>query len=176
VKKAIIIHGWEGSPDVHWFQDEKAALEAIGYSVVVPQMPNPAKPKLSEWLTELNKLEIDQGTIIIGHSLGVPIIFRYLEQPEKHVDKVFSVAGFARHLELNYPNSEYPNSFVQNSFDWKKIKASVNRFYIINQDNDGLVPLEEGIYISSSLDTELIVAQGNNHFDTMDLDLINRYL
>lgn len=48
MKKAYIIHGWEGRPDSNWFPWLKTELESQGFAVEVPQMPNAAHPKMEE--------------------------------------------------------------------------------------------------------------------------------
>ncbi|MFH1866595.1 MAG: hypothetical protein ABIJ81_00730 [Patescibacteria group bacterium] len=54
MKRAIIIHDWEGYPEECWFPWLKKELEANGFKVDVPAMPNSAKPKMSEWMPYLS--------------------------------------------------------------------------------------------------------------------------
>jgi len=97
MKKVIIIHGWEGSPQSNWFPWLKKELEAKGFVVEVPIMPDTMNPTLENWLAHLKKVagEPNENTYFVGHSLGVITILRYLESLEdKKVGGVVLVAGF----------------------------------------------------------------------------------
>ncbi len=174
MKKVIFIHGWESGPSEHWYQDEKTVLETRGYEVYIPEMPGGSFVKEGEWVETLVKLEPDSETILIGHSLGAPTILRYLELADVKVDKVFLIAGFASSLHLDYPNAEYPDAFVNHSFDWEKIRQGAGEFIVLNQDHDPWVPFEKGEELAENLHGKLVKVAGDNHFDKMDLDLINR--
>ena len=171
MKKVIIIHGWGSGPNEHWYQDEKKLLEGEGYEVCVPLMPDTDLPILEKWLEALEGLKPDEDTVLIGHSLGVPTILRYLENGKNKVCKAILIAGFAESLGLNETNN-----FVEKPFDWEMIKKGAKEFVAINQIDDPWVPLEVGKRLASNLDVEIVEVQGDNHFDTMDLDLINSNL
>ena len=70
----FIFHGTEGYPEENWFPWLKEKLEATGHKVFVPQFPSPpiVPAKISEWFDVLKDYEqyINEGAILIGHSLG----------------------------------------------------------------------------------------------------------
>jgi predicted alpha/beta hydrolase family esterase len=176
MKKALIIHGWESNPDDHWYQEGKAILDKVGFEVYIPHMPGHSFPIEAEWVKVVSDFEPDGESVLVGHSLGAPTILRYLENAHNKVGKVVLIAGFASSLHLNYPNAEYPDAFVNHEFDWDKIKSNVGEIIILNQDNDPWVPLEKGKEIADKTGSKLVVVPGNDHFDKMDLDLINKEL
>ncbi len=101
VKKVIIIHGWEGSPQADWFPWLKKELKAKGFVVEVPAMPDTMHPTLESWLVHLKKVtgEPNENTYFVGHSLGVITILRYLESLEdKKVGGIVLVAGFSEQI------------------------------------------------------------------------------
>lgn len=53
--KAIIVHCWDGYPEYCWYPQTKKELEALGFEVVVPAMPETGAPKLSLWLPKLQE-------------------------------------------------------------------------------------------------------------------------
>ena len=81
MKKAIIIHCWEGVPDYCWYPWLKKELEAKGFEVVVPAMPETELPKQALWVPKMQELigEPDEDLILVGHSIGCISILRYLE-------------------------------------------------------------------------------------------------
>ena len=80
MKRAIIVHGWDGFPEEAWFPWLKRELEARGFTVDVPQMPEAATPKIDLWVPALAQAvgAPDVELVLIGHSIGVQTILRYL--------------------------------------------------------------------------------------------------
>lgn len=161
--RVLIIHGWGGHPGEGWFPWLKRELEARGFAVTVPQMPDPDMPKLPEWLTTLQAAvgTPDTDTFFVGHSLGCYTIAKYLEGlPEgTRVGGAVFVAGFSG--RLNIPELE---NFYRTPLDWEVIKRRAQRFVAIHSDNDPYVPLERGEEIRDNLGAELIVLPGMKHF------------
>src|SRR3989344_4498015 len=56
MKRAIIVHCWEGYPKYCWYPQTKKELEKKGFQVEVPEMPETANPKLSGWLPKLKEI------------------------------------------------------------------------------------------------------------------------
>lgn len=175
-KRAIIIHGWESAPDQHWYIQEKVALEEMGYEVEIPAMPGGSFPIEEEWVAVIANLKPDNNTVLVGHSLGVPAILRFLEKANVVIDRAFLIAGFASPLDLDYPNADYPTRFVDHDFSWELIKQKSSDFLVYNQLDDPWVPISKGKELASHLNVELIEVPGDNHFDTMDLSLLNEEL
>ena len=86
MKKAIIIHGWEETPEGQWLPWVGKQFQGKGWDVEIPEMPNSKTPKLNEWLDKLISLAPDENTVLIGHSLANSLILKYLEKPESKVD------------------------------------------------------------------------------------------
>lgn len=176
MKKALIIHGWEGNPKDHWFQEEKKILESIGYKVSVPDMPNTFHPEKDKWVKVVQDFDPDENSVVIGHSLGVPTILRYLEATSKKVDKVILLAGFADDLGKyvkDHSLFEPINNFIDAPFDWRAIKKNVNKIVIIHQRDDEVVPRDCGMNLAEKTGAKLILVEGTDHFDQINLNLIN---
>src|SRR3989344_3710325 len=88
--KIFIIHGFEGSPNGGWRPWLMAKLEKKGIYACALSMPSPEKPICKEWIAEIAR-HVERNpstssgqakkdkTYLVGHSLGVPAILRYLE-------------------------------------------------------------------------------------------------
>lgn len=163
MKNAVIVHGWGANSESNWFPWLAKELEKQAYKATVPNFPNTQNPVLTEWLEYFRKeVLIDQNTILIGHSLGVSFILRFLEQlgGEKTVKSAFFVSGFERPLDI----AEIDN-FVDKPFDWQKIRRSSKQFFVINSDNDPYIPLTIAEGLAKSLETELIVEVHGGHLN-----------
>ena len=127
----FIIHGAYGNPEENWFPWLKKELENLNIKVFVPSFPTPENQTLENWLKvfEDYKEYVDENTIFIAHSLGVPFVLRLLETLElkNPVKACFFVAGFSSFLGKHF--DELNRSFIEKSFDWKKIRKNCKSFF-----------------------------------------------
>lgn len=54
------------------------------FQVIAPQMPAPEDPKYTQWKKLLNEeiAGLDDGTILVGHSLGGSVLLKFLSEVE----------------------------------------------------------------------------------------------
>ena len=173
---AIIIHGWGADSSSNWFPWLKKELEKKDLKVDVPDFPNTQNPQLSEWFDYFEEnvfIKNPADTVLIGHSLGVPFILRYLEKfgvaPSRAarstsaatpVKTSYFIAGF--HKPLGYSATE---SFVNKPFDWDKIKSACKKFTVINSDNDPYIPRTVGQELAFNLGVDEIVEHNAGHLN-----------
>ncbi len=164
MNRAIIIHGWEGTPEGHWKPWLKNEIEKKGWKTEIPQMPETMHPKFDQWLSHLTNIigKPDKNLFLIGHSLGGTIILRYLETIDKKIGGAVLVAA-----AIESPQPEV-QSFFKTSFDWPKIKANCQKFVAINSDNDYFIPIEQGKTLEKNLDAELIIMKNMGHFSSKE--------
>lgn len=99
-KQVLVVHSGgsqglhEGSYDlVAWLR------MALGppYEVLYPKMPNPDQPVYEQWKQKLmdELAPLDNGVILVGHSLGGSVILKYLseEKISKKIDGVFMIGS-----------------------------------------------------------------------------------
>ena len=162
--KAILIHGWEGNPDVNWLPWLKHELEKRSFEVTVPALPDPNYPKSDEWLQTMTEQVglPSPDTVLVGHSLGAIAILHFLESLPENVSirGVILVSGFAE--SLGYPET---NNFFDTPVDFSKITPHLERAIVINSDNDPYVPLELGHSLAKSLGAEFILMPGAGHIN-----------
>src|SRR3989338_3594071 len=167
-KRVFVIHGWGGSPGGGWEPWLKEELEARGFQVIMPQMPNPEFPKMDEWVGTLASLvgKPDEDTYLVGHSLGVVCALRYLETLKKgeRIGGAVLVAGLAMDTDI----LEIKNFFPQKSYKWAEIKPHCGKFITINSDNDYYIPLSHGEEFKKELGAEMIVMHEHGHFSSGD--------
>lgn len=164
MKRVIIVHCWSGTPDYCWYPWVKNELEAKGFEVIVPQMPETDKPKLALWLPKLTETvgEPNEETYLIGHSIGTVTIMRYLEQLPKgqKVGGAVLVAGFNDDLGF-----EELANFFQTSLDLAKIREkSMKGFVNIHSDDDQYVPAVHSKNLQDGLGGEAIMLHNKGHF------------
>lgn len=163
----FIIHGAYGYPEENWFPWLKDELEKLGCNVVVPKFPTPENQTLDNWIDVLERYRnrINQKTIMIGHSLGVPFILRILEQWDTKVQATFLIAGLVR--LINDPKFDRINeTFLDSAFNYDIILRKCRKFHVIHSEDDPIVPFKQGEVIAQNLKTELITMKNAGHFNT----------
>lgn len=103
MRHAIILHG---KPDIteqfdaslpspsnnHWIPWLQKQLLMKGIQAQTPEVPEAHKPMYGLWQRELERYEIDENTILVGHSCGAGFLVRWLSENDVKVDKVLLVA------------------------------------------------------------------------------------
>jgi hypothetical protein len=167
MKNAFIFHGTEGHPQENWFPWLKQELEKEGYEVIVPQFPSPSivPAEIDKWFEVLKDYEhqINEDTIIIGHSLGGVFTLRVLEKLKHKIKAAFFVGTpIGVGSILNYDRD---NSFSGFSFDWNTIINKAEHFVVFQSDDDPYVSLENGEELSKNLNTNLSFVSNAGHFN-----------
>ena len=164
MKKVFIIHGFDGSPNGGWRPWLMGELEKTDVYACALAMPDPANPICDEWVDEVarhvNRDKNDE-MYLVGHSLGVPTILRYLEQLKTiTIQGAVLVSGSS---EKN--NNRKMDSFLERSFDFPIIKSKAKQFCIIHGDNDPNVPLSNAEFLADKLEGDLIVVPNGGHLN-----------
>lgn len=168
MKKVFIVHGFNGTPNGAWKSWLMNELAKQGIYACSLPMPTPDKPIKKEWVKTINEtIGIPSEEIfLVGHSLGVPAILRYLENLSKD-SKIGGAVLVSGPLNLiNRDGYENVNKFLENGFDFIKIKNSCKNFTVIHGVIDKWVPLSDAEYISNYLSCNLIPISGGGHLSS----------
>ena len=94
MKNAIILHGICGNPEQYWLPSIRRFLEAKGYEVWAPQLPDPDNPDLKKQVPFIMKGgDFNEETIMIGHSAACALILSVLENIDVQINKVLGQIG-----------------------------------------------------------------------------------
>ena len=167
MKNAFIFHGTEGYPEENWFPWLKEKLEMKGYKVFVPHFPSPPiiPAKISEWYDVLKNYEnnINDETIIIGHSLGGVFALKVLEKLKYRFKAVIFVGTpIGVRPILNYDRDSSFSGFL---FDWNSIKNKSKYFLVFQSDDDPYVSLGNGEMLAKNLGVSLNFVPNAGHFN-----------
>ena len=170
-KRVYIIHGWEGYPEEGWFPWLKLELEAKGFEVHVPQMPDADNPRIQNWVPAITEIvsKPDINTYFVGHSMGCQVIARYIESlPEGiKVGGAVFVAGFFKRLiglEDDPAVQETDKHWLEAPIDLVKVKKHLKNSVAVFSDNDPFVPLDNSYDFKDKLDSRIIVQHEMGHF------------
>ena len=160
----IIIHGSFGSKDGNWFPWLKKELEDRKYKIDVPQMPvGVGIQNYDNWEKELNKLLINENTIIIAHSIAPVFVCKYLIKNGIKVKKLIFVCGFNNYLGID-PDFDAVNEpmFLNNLVDIKKYCNDIICFY---SDNDPYVKFDIEKAFADLISNEQYIIKNGGHIN-----------
>lgn len=165
MKNALVLHGTSNNSQGNWFPWLKKELENKGWKVWIPDLPQADKPNIklyNKFILANKDWEFDKDSVIIGHSSGAVAILGLLQHlPEDNViDTAILVGSFKDNL-----GEAVFNGLFEEPFNFKEVKKHSKRFIFIHSDNDPYCPLEHAKYLSEKLEGELIVLNGQGHFN-----------
>lgn len=160
-----MIHGFRGEPNGSWrpwLMGELAKHDI--YACALP-MPTPENPVKSEWIQTITEAVVSpsEEIFLVGHSLGVPAILRYLESldNDSKIGGVLLISGPL--FEIKKDGYEQVNSFINTTFDFSHIKNVCNNFIVIHGDNDKNVPFSDAEQLVKELSCNLISILNGGH-------------
>lgn len=170
-KRVVIVHGWDGHPQEGWFPWLKSELEAKGFEVLVPQLPDPESPRIYNWIPKLEETvgKIDEKTFFVGHSMGCQAIVRLLEkQPvETKAGGAVFVAGFFKHLtglEDDVDVQKTDKHWLNAPLNLDQVFSHLPKSVAIFSDNDPWVPLDNQDDFKKKLHSEIVIEHNAGHF------------
>jgi predicted alpha/beta hydrolase family esterase len=166
--KVFIIHGFEGHPNGGWRPWLMQELEKHEIYCAPLVMKDPFNPKSKEWVEEIDynvkKFPKDK-IVLVGHSLGVPAILKYLEQTDsKNILGTVLISG-PYDLRREGRTWEVLGSFFPEKWDFKKILEMCKKHIVIHGDDDPVVSYSHAEFLADNLSGELINVKGGKHLN-----------
>lgn len=158
----------------------KEELRQRGHEVFLPAMPHPDYPVIAEWIGFIAKLvgEPDEGTALVGHSIGCQGVLRYLETlgvAGKAVAKTVLVAGS---FPLGMSAAEAKKAagadaalepWFRTGVDPVRVKKAAGKCTVILSDDDPYLDIPKvKAAFRAALDPKIIIEPGQGHFNEDD--------
>ena len=183
MKRAIIIHGWGGSPEELLHKLLKEKFSKNGFNVIVPQMPNTNNPKIEEWIPYLNKIvgKPNENDYFIGHSIGCQAIMRYLESlnEKNKIGKCIFIAGWFKLANMESKEEEkIAEPWIKNKINLTKIKNMIKEIIVYLSSNEYYGFIEENFKIfHDKLGAKVIIEKNMGHFtDEEGVEKISKFV
>ncbi len=167
MKKVFMIHGFRGEPNGGWrpWLMRELAKNDI-YACALP-MPTPDIPIKEEWVKTISLSigEPNAEIFLVGHSLGVSAILRYLEKLKigEKIGGAVLVSGPLHKIQKN--GYESVNNFLEAPFNFEQIKNICENFTVIHGNDDPNVPFTEAEELSGILSCDLISVPDGKHLN-----------
>jgi uncharacterized protein len=143
----------------HWIPWIKNALEGKGIKTDAPLMPKNWAPSYGEWKEVFEKLDVNENTVLVGHSVGAGFLVRWLGESEKKVKKLILISPAILHSGY----FGWLKSIINFKIN-KGIPTFVGRIIIFSSDND-MEGIKEAVEIySKELNVKPIELKNKGHF------------
>lgn len=165
MKRAVILHGTDVGPDDNWFPWLKQKLEAVGYEVWVPLLPNNHVPGWQRYNDFLLSSEWDfTDNLVVGHSSGAVALLNLLMDERCPTIKFgVAVSAWDHGVPPGMSDEQFVDLFRSEGFDFELIKSKAEKLAFMHGDDDPYCPLEQAKYLAKSLDAPLTVVPNGHH-------------
>ncbi|AHB42715.1 hypothetical protein RAAC3_TM7C00001G0877 [Candidatus Saccharibacteria bacterium RAAC3_TM7_1] len=174
MKNAIILHGrpdedeyysdkFLSASNQHWFPWLAQQLMIRDIFAVTPEVQYCFRPRYDEWVREIERYDINEETLVVGHSCGGGFWVRYLsEHPELKVAKAILVAPWIN-------PDDNPASDTADFFKFTIDKAIAERCLggmtvIVSDDDEASVLKSVDMIKSAAPEIKLNNFIGKGHF------------
>ncbi len=183
MRRAVILHGTDGSPEGIWIPWLKSKFEVAGYEVWAPQLPDCHTPDRKTYGNFLLDGQHDfTDNIVVGHSSGAVEVLNLLmdkrmpriwlgvmvgawadlEIPEEYQERV-AAAGMLR--------EQFMHLFPSAGFDFGQIKSKADRLAFLHGEDDPYCPLEQAEHLAKKLDAPITVVPNGHHLGSRFTEL-----
>ncbi|MAS86550.1 MAG: hypothetical protein CMH30_01025 [Micavibrio sp.] len=164
VKKAVIFHGTQGSPDGNWFPWLASELLDENYDVYVPALPTPKNQNLEEWSKIVKRLPIDKDTVLIGHSCGANLLVHLLGSLNTPVKRSIIVSPFTDKIGIPDYDTLNESFFLDEKTTQMAIK-NAGLIELLYGDNDPYVPSDQPKELAKWLGVKPIIIKNGGHLN-----------
>jgi predicted alpha/beta hydrolase family esterase len=171
----IIIHGCPSNKekamdletrtyDKHWIPWTKKQLTSKKIKTQTPLMPEPWQPDYNKFKKEFEKYEVNENTILIGHSCGCAFLVRWLGESKQKINKLILVAPW----KIPDKKDEFRKEFYGYKID-PTIKNRINEIIMFtanDEEEDGKKSLE---IFHKAIGGKIIELKGKGHYVLEDM-------
>lgn len=164
----ILIHGKDTNPLEKWYPWLINKLKSRGIKCFAPELPKSNNPILNEWLNEIDKLNPNENSILIGHSRGGVAILRWLQkQPQNiKVKRVILVAANNPSVSEKNKKTNTNGFYEEGPYNFDKIKNHCDEFVVLHSKDDIWVPFASGEKNAKGLNAKFLIFEDRGHFGT----------
>lgn len=143
LKNDLDVDLYAGSKKERWHYNYYSFLDSNNFDVIKPDMPSKNNAKYIEWKIWFEKIIpfLNDGVVLIGHSLGGIFLAKYLSENKlsvsiKQLHLISAVFDYEDEIEqlADFKITEFPKNFYANTID---------QIHIYHSTDDEVVPISE---------------------------------
>lgn len=177
MKRAVILHGTDGTPGSNWFPWLKQKLVGQGIEVWIPELPNSHTPNRNIYNEFLFGSDWDlTDNIVIGHSSGAVSVLNLLMDercPRIRLgvmvgawatnDAELSEVQVRAYAQAGLTKEQFKDTFPPEGFNFELIKSKADRLAFVHGDDDPYCPLDQAKWLADQLDAEITIVPNGHH-------------
>lgn len=167
MKRAVILHGTDATPNDNWFMWLKMQLEANEYHVWVPLLPDNQAPNRQTYNDFLFSSDWDfTNNLVVGHSSGaVSILNMLMDKRCPHIAHGVMVSAWAHGMPDNMKDvGQFANLFPPENFAYEVIKNRADKLTFLHAEDDPYCPIQQARDLAAYLGAEFIGLPTGGHF------------
>lgn len=157
--KVYIVHGYGATAESNWFPWLEAELTQRGIACERLNMPDTQAPNAGKWLDYLiANVEIDDQTVVVGHSLGCIALMNFLAKTYARPAGAVFVSGFYQPVEGLAELEGFSNLYA--------ILPPLTDFprYVLAANDDNIVPQHYSDKLAQHLNATYLRLPHGGHF------------
>jgi len=170
MKNCIIVHGCPSDKekamdpetrtyDKHWMPWTKNELNKLGINTITPLMPDPWEPVYEKFKYEFEKYEVNEESILIGHSCGCTFLVRWLGETKQKIHKLILVAPW----KIAEGSLKFEMDYYQFPID-QTIKVRVDQITIFTSNDEAEDGKLGAVMFHDALGGEIISLPNHGHY------------
>lgn len=165
MKNVLLIHGFNGIPKI--FNYFKRELESKGYNVILPNFPVREEITVEGYFKVFDEYKdlFNSDLIVIAHSIGNPMLIKYISANGYTVGQYISLAGFSK--AYYHEDKEVLNEKVKLTVLSDKEINDANELikdkYSIYSKDDHVVPYDLLVSFSNEINSKATSIDGIGH-------------
>jgi predicted alpha/beta hydrolase family esterase len=185
MKRAVILHGTDGTPEANWFPWLRSKLEEQGYEVWVPLLPGNHTPNRQVYGDFLFNSGWDfTDNIVVGHSSGaVEVLNLLMDERSPHIrlgvmagawatnDAELSDVQLQAYQGAGLTKDQFKDTFPSEGFDFELIKSKADKLAFLHGSDDPYCPLEQAKWLAEQLGAPITVVPNGHHLGTKFTEL-----
>jgi predicted alpha/beta hydrolase family esterase len=168
MKRAVILHGTDSSPDSEWKPWLITQLQKAGYEVYAPSLPDSHTPNRKGYEKFLRESEWDfTDNVLFGHSSGATTVLNVLmAEWFPHVKAAVLVGTFLNERLTKtsdwYDPGQFDNLFLE-KYDPEVLASKADAFYFVHGSNDPYCDIEDAKRLSNQVNGTFITVENGHH-------------
>lgn len=168
MKNVLLVHGYNGIPKI--FNYFKETLEKYGYNVIIPNFPTRTDITIDSFFKVFDEYKkyFTNELIVIAHSIGNPMLIKYVSKNNLDLGLYISLAGFAKAF-VNEGRDDLNNTIAATSItaeEQETFKTLVKEKYAIYSNNDHIVPFEILENFSNVINSKPLLIPNIGHMES----------
>jgi len=153
----VLVHGYGGNGASNYFPDLKSYLEDQGHTVLTPNLPNTHTPNLDEQVAYLKEnITLDEDSVVLGHSLGGPVVVKWLTDVGKKVSKVIFSDSVVTSEFNDTKRPDVQAATDWSTYDYSAIKDLAEEIVMVVDENYPIIKKEDSEKMAENLGARIV--------------------